>query len=107
MNLFLLGLVAMGSFVAGLFFLRFWRETKDRLFLAFAVSFFVEGANRTALALSGAPQEGAPAFYLVRLLAFLLILVAVADKNRRRRPARTDGTRPGHLVAIERDPVER
>jgi uncharacterized membrane protein HdeD (DUF308 family) len=82
MNLFLLGFVAMGCFVAGLFFLRFWRETKDRLFLAFAVSFFVEGVNRTVLALSPAPQEGAPFFYLVRLSTFLIILVAVVDKNR-------------------------
>lgn len=90
MNCFLLGAVAMASLVAGLFFLRFWRETKDRLFLAFAVSFFAEGINRTALALTDAPREGAPFFYLVRLLAFVLILIAVIDKNRatqRRSPA--------------------
>ena len=82
MNLFLLGAVTMASLAAGLFFLRFWRETKDRLFLAFAISFLVEGVNRTALALSDAPREGTPFFYLVRLLAFALILGAVVDKNR-------------------------
>jgi uncharacterized membrane protein HdeD (DUF308 family) len=82
MNLFLLGAVATASLAAGLFFLRFWRETKDRLFMAFSISFFMEGINRTALALSQSPQEGAAFFYLVRLLAFLLIFLAVADKNR-------------------------
>lgn len=82
MNTFLLGAVAMASLVASLFFLRFWRETRDRLFLAFAISFLVEGVNRTALALTGMPREGAPFFYMVRLLAFLLILGAVVDKNR-------------------------
>jgi uncharacterized membrane protein HdeD (DUF308 family) len=82
MSLFLLGAITMASFVAGLFFLRFWRETKDRLFLAFGTSFLVEGVNRTALALSDAPNEGAPFFYLVRLLAYALILGAVVDKNR-------------------------
>jgi uncharacterized membrane protein HdeD (DUF308 family) len=82
MNLFLLGAVSMGFAVAGLFFLRFWKETKDRLFLAFAAAFFIEAVNRGALALSAKPNEGAPFFYVVRLLAYVVILVAVADKNR-------------------------
>lgn len=81
MNLFLLGIVAMGCFAAGLFFLRFWNETRDRLFLAFGISFFIEAVNRSALAFSDRPNEGAPFFYLVRLLSYLLILVAVAGKN--------------------------
>jgi uncharacterized membrane protein HdeD (DUF308 family) len=87
MNQFLLGAIAMASLVAGLFFLRFWRETRDRLFLAFAVSFFVEGVNRSALALSGSPQEGGAFFYLIRLLAFLVILLAIIDKNRSAAPS--------------------
>ena len=86
----------MASFVAGLFFLRFWRETKDRLFLAFAVSFLIEGVNRTALALSERPNEGAPFFYVVRLLAFLLILGAIVDKNRS--VERSTPTEPPHIM---------
>jgi hypothetical protein len=82
MNQFLLGVVAMASLVAGLFFLRFWRETRDRLFLAFAASFFVEGTNRSLLAFSGSPHEGSAVFYMVRLLSFLIILIAIVDKNR-------------------------
>ena len=100
MNLFLLGAVAMGFLVAGLFFLRFWRETRDRLFLAFAASFFIEAVNRAALALSSKPNEGAPFFYLVRLIAYLLILVAIADKNRSLRTAAGTRPRPGER-AIE------
>ncbi|OGH61469.1 MAG: hypothetical protein A3G34_04970 [Candidatus Lindowbacteria bacterium RIFCSPLOWO2_12_FULL_62_27] len=75
----------MTSVTAALFFLRFWRETRDRLFLAFGVSFGIEGVNRTALALSDNPREGDPFFYLIRLLAFSIILVAVVYKNLRRR----------------------
>jgi hypothetical protein len=82
LSILLLGAIAMASFVAGTFFLRFWRRTGDRFFLLFAVSFFLEGVNRAALALSEHPSDGAPVFYGVRLVAFLLILITIADKNR-------------------------
>lgn len=80
-NPFLLGAISMASLVASLFFLKFWHKTHDRLFLLFGLSFFVEGINRAALALSSNPREGEPFFYMVRLLSFALILVAVLDKN--------------------------
>lgn len=81
MDLMLLGAIAMASLVAGLFFLRFWRDTRDRLFLWFAISFLIEGLNRAALGLSGDPNEGRPFFYFVRFLSFLLILIAIVQKN--------------------------
>jgi uncharacterized membrane protein HdeD (DUF308 family) len=81
MNLVLLGAIAMASLVAGLFFLRFWKDTRDRFFLFFSVSFFVEGVNRFALAMTSDPNEGRPFFYFVRFLSFLLILIAIVDKN--------------------------
>ena len=81
MDLMLLGAIAMGSLVAGLFFLRFWRDTGDRLFLFFAISFLVEGINRAALGLSADPNEGRPFFYFVRFLSFLLILIGIVQKN--------------------------
>jgi len=81
MNFVLLGAIAMASLTAGLFFLRFWKDTKDRFFLFFSISFFVEGLNRFALAMTGHPNEDRPFFYFVRFLSFLLILIAIADKN--------------------------
>jgi hypothetical protein len=80
-NLTLLGAIAMASFVAALFFLRFWRQSRDPFFLLFALSFFVEGGNRVVLALSPKPHEGNPAIYLVRLASFLLIIAAIVTKN--------------------------
>jgi hypothetical protein len=74
--------------VSGLFFLRYWRDTGDRLFVFFALPFLVEGVNRTALALSPAPHEGEPVYYAVRLAAYALILMGIADKNRPRRAGR-------------------
>ena len=80
-NLILLGAIAMASVTAGLFFLRFWKKTGDRFFLFFAVSFCLEGLNRALLGLTANPDEGIPFFYLIRLFAFVIILVAIADKN--------------------------
>ena len=82
MNQLLLGAIAMGNLTIGLFFLRFWRKTKDRFFLFFAVAFGLEGLNRALLGLSYSSNENEPIFYLVRLFSFLLILTAIFDKNR-------------------------
>jgi uncharacterized membrane protein HdeD (DUF308 family) len=78
---FLLGVVAMASFAAALFFLKFWRKTRDSFFLLFAASFFIEGLNRAAILFIAHPNEGNPWIYLVRLFAFLLILAAIVKKN--------------------------
>jgi hypothetical protein len=79
------GAIAMGCIVAGVFFLRFWRETRDRLFFMFAMAFFLLAVERVVLALKGAVAEDRVAYlYLLRLAAFLLILIAILDKNRGR-----------------------
>ena len=81
---FLLGAVAMASLVAAAFFWRFWRQTHDRFFLLFAAAFLLEAINRTTLAAIGSvTEEQEPLFYLVRLFSFVLILVAIIDKNLR------------------------
>jgi hypothetical protein len=76
------GAITMGYLVVGLFFLRFWRETRDRLFAIFAFAFWLLGIQRLALVLTGQVAETGTGFYLVRLFAFLLILAAIIDKNR-------------------------
>jgi len=81
---FLLGVIATASLAAGGFFLKFWRQTRDVLFLAFGSAFIIEGINRTSVLFLERPNEGHPSLYVVRLLAFLLILAAIVNKNRRR-----------------------
>ena len=82
LNLFLWGASAAASWVAGLFFLRFWRDTRDRLFALFAAAFWALTVNWLGLALTDPPDEARTLFYLVRLVAFILILTAIVDKNR-------------------------
>jgi hypothetical protein len=80
---FLSGTICMGCFVIALFFLRFWRTTRDRLFLFFAIGFtllLIERIVRTTLEIQ---TEWIPAVYLFRLAAYGLILYAIFDKNRR------------------------
>jgi hypothetical protein len=83
MEQFIMGAIAMGSSIAALYFLRFWRETGDRLFAIFALTFLLLGITRLGLALSPQELEGHTHWYWVRLSAFVLILVAIVDKNRR------------------------
>ncbi|HEX5447519.1 MAG TPA: DUF5985 family protein [Pirellulales bacterium] len=85
---FLLGMIAMGCAIASLYFLRFWRTTGDRLFLIFGVAFFVMGCIRVALGCANElglkADEHSVYLYVLRLVAFLLIVVAIIDKNRPR-----------------------
>jgi hypothetical protein len=77
------GALVAGYVVAGLFFLRFWRDSKDRLFVLFAAAFWLLAVQRLALVLTRATLEEQSGLYLLRLLAFVLIIVAIVDKNRR------------------------
>jgi len=79
------GATAALACVAGLFFWCFWRRTRDRFFIFFALSFWIESASRLHLGLSAQVGEDAPLNYVVRLLAYLLILLAIWDKNRPQR----------------------
>ena len=69
--------------VAGLFFLRFWRTTSDRLFLFFALAFWLLSASWLGLAVFNPADEARPYVYAIRLFAFALIIAGVTDKNRR------------------------
>ena len=78
---FLSGAVTVGYFMAGAFFLKFWRRTSDRLFLAFAAAFTLLALNQILAAFLGASNELTPYTYGLRVLGFVLILVAIVDKN--------------------------
>ena len=82
MTLFVSGLLVMGYAVAALFFLRFWRASTDRLFLFFAIGFALLAIQRTSLAAAALLPLPETTYYAVRLLAFLVILAGIVDKNR-------------------------
>ncbi len=75
-------LVAEYTIIA-LFFLRFWARSRDRLFLMFAAAFAILSAQRLAIALTREIFEHQAPLYLLRLTAFVLIIIAIIDKNRR------------------------
>ena len=79
---FLSGAVALGFAACALFFLRFWKRTREELFLAFAIAFLLLGTGQTILALANIPTEERGSIYILRLVAFLLILLAIYRKNR-------------------------
>jgi peptidoglycan/LPS O-acetylase OafA/YrhL len=81
MSEFVWGLITMGYLIAGLFFLRFWVRTRDGLFAAFSAAFWLLALNQGLVAISGVPREEQTWFYLLRLVAFLIIIAAVVAKN--------------------------
>jgi peptidoglycan/LPS O-acetylase OafA/YrhL len=75
------GAVTLGYLVATLFFLRFWRRTGDRLFVAFSIAFALLTLNQALAQWIGAADERVGYTYLLRVLGFVLILGAIVDKN--------------------------
>ena len=79
---FLSGASCVAAAVIALFFLRFWRDTHDRLFLLFGLAFAVFAVNRLLLTLIDDDSEGATLVYVLRARAFAMIAAAIVDKNR-------------------------
>ena len=86
---FLNGVAAAGSLGVGLFFLRLWRETRDRFFALFGLAFWLLALNWLAILWANPADEHRHYFYVIRLLAFLLIIAAIVDKNRSTDPPRS------------------
>lgn len=82
---FLSGAILFGSATCGVFFLHFWRRTGDRLFGMFGAAFGLLAIERLVLVLVRHGSEEHPTVYLFRLVAFILILIAIVDKNRKER----------------------
>lgn len=79
------GAIIMGYGVASLFFLKFWRRTRDALFLAFAAAFLLLAATPLLTLILEVPREEQSPFYLLRATAFIIIIIAIAAKSRRAR----------------------
>jgi uncharacterized protein DUF5985 len=87
MSNFLSGAIMICYLATGLFFVRFWKQTRDRLFLMFSFAFWLLGVNQLGFLFAEEGSAGRSYIYLIRLAAFILILIAVVDKNRTRQSA--------------------
>ena len=85
---FLLGAIAMAAAVCGLIFLRYIIRTRDRFFLFFALAFWIEAADRALFVVSASFADDSVTGYVLRLVTYGLILVAILHKNL---PSRRDG----------------
>jgi hypothetical protein len=82
---FFSGMIAMGFLVAALFFFRFWRRTKDWLFVAFGIAFLMFALNQTLVSLADIPREERSWIYLLRLAGFVMLAAAIIGKNFQRK----------------------
>jgi hypothetical protein len=78
---FLSGAVTLGYLVAAGFFLRFWKKTADRFFLAFGAAFLLFALNQFLAAMLAVVSEPTSVIYALRVLGFILIIAAIVDKN--------------------------
>jgi uncharacterized membrane protein HdeD (DUF308 family) len=81
-SLFVSGVLASSYAIAALFFFKFWRQTRDRLFAYFSAAFALLVVQRIVLAVTVGQRADPGVYYLIRLIAFVLILVAIVEKNR-------------------------
>jgi hypothetical protein len=81
--IFLQGLSSMGAYASSLFFFRFWRQSRDSLFVFFSAAFALFGLSWSLLALISPAGDSAPYIYGLRLVAFALIIVGTIRKNRK------------------------
>jgi drug/metabolite transporter superfamily protein YnfA len=96
---FISGATMAAALVIALLFFRYWRQSRDRLFLMFSLGFLVFSVSRLILAFLEEDDEGRVYVYGLRLVAFLLILGAIVDKNRSRdAPAAASGN--GRLTGV-------
>ena len=82
MRQFCWGVLAMASLAAGLFFVRYWKVTGERLFAFFAMAFAMLSINYVVLEAVEPAFEARHLIYLIRLAGFLLIIAGIVDKNR-------------------------
>jgi len=78
---FMSGAITMGFMIAGLFFLRFRQRTADSLFLYFGISFWLLAAGQLLSTMIETPNEGQSWIYLLRLCAFVVLIIGIVSKN--------------------------
>jgi hypothetical protein len=81
MTIFLSGMITMGFVIASLFFFRFWWRTRDMLFVYFGVAFCLLAISQALNAIAGIPGDDQAWIYLLRFVAFALLIVGIVAKN--------------------------
>ena len=104
MHEYLWGMLTMATSIAALFFWRYWRIGRERLFLFLSFAFVALSTSWIALAIIGRSHEHRHVVYLLRLVAFAAIMIGIADKNRRSRLSLTAGSRVTRRGASPRPP---
>ena len=97
---FLHGAVAMGCAIVAFFFLRFWHQSRDRLLMHFAAAFLLLSISYTLLGIIPVATEWRVYVFVVRLLAFCLILFAIFFLSMRTRFA-VSSSRASQTVLTE------
>ena len=83
----------MGMLAAGLFFLRAWKRSRDRLLFTFGLAFWVMAIEKGLIELKPTQvtmPEAMSSIYSLRLIAFIMIIYAIVDKNRARKKKSSD-----------------
>jgi hypothetical protein len=84
MSQFVYGVLTAGYLVAAAFFLKFWSKTREPLLMIFACAFALLAAGQALLGLTDLPREEQTQIYLLRLIAFVLIIAGIVWTNLRR-----------------------
>jgi hypothetical protein len=82
-NAFISGAAALALAASAVCFMRFWRRSHIRLFGLFSIAFFLLASERVVLVLVNPGDEFAAYLYLIRLAAFVVIIAAIVDQNRK------------------------
>ena len=84
------GAIAALAAVAACLLFRSYKRIGDRFFAYFAGAFALLGATQLYLGIRNVPELNQPYAYIPRLIVFVLILLAIVDKNRSVRPTSRD-----------------
>jgi hypothetical protein len=77
----LAGAAATASLAVAIFFLKFWRRTRDSFFLLFAAAFAIDAISRFVLGMVHISDAAEPVYFMPRLVTFGLIALAIIKKN--------------------------
>lgn len=85
LRIWMQGAIAIGYLVVAIFFIQFWLETRERLFLFFATGFVVLTIHRAMLGLASEDLDWRAVTFSLRLAGYVIILIGIIDRRIRSR----------------------